>query len=414
MSGIKKIQAQNEFSQNVRLQWALGALIFCYFIAFTGWIGRSVVSVSQIEVSRQVCPVYFQSCDTFYFLHSLPTGYSQNILYMLLFGSLLLAVYFLAERKFRFVQYALAPSFLWHASVIFLLSKSLAGNYEYYVFVFGFILLLLQHKEFFLKLCIVLMYALSTVAKLHPAWIAGGYFVPLNLGLPLFPDWSIPLMTNLVILAEMVGAWFLLSSRPGLQRAALVFFVLFHLYSGILVSYRYPATILPMLLILFGPWYRFTKVPLDRRAIIGWLFVCVISIVQFLPLMIKGDEKLTLEGNMYGLYMFESNHQCISEAYVHYESGVIEEGLDIQSSARYRCDPYDIWFRLKLMCENRPSIQKITWTFDHSINGDPFLRIVDVEDACTLEYKPFRHNEWIKTHEDNPEIIGYPVKNYYY
>jgi len=405
----------HEFAESKVLQWALGALAFNYLMIFDFWIKLPEISRSSVDYFIHSCPPYFQNCDSLYIFEALPEGYSQTFFYMLFFGALLWVVYLFSEKRWREAQLVLIPFFLWHFVNVFFLTDTFSANYEYYVVGFGLILLFFPHKEFFVKLLIVMFYFLSTVSKIHPAWIEGGYFNNLSTGLPLFPDWSIPLWTNLIILAEMVGAWFLLSGNRFYQRAALVFYVTFHLYSGILVEYRYPSTVLPMLLIMFGPWYRYQKVPLDRKSIIGWLFIALLIVLQFTPrLFIPGDEKLTLEGNKYGLYMFESNHQCISETVFHLMDGSTSTKTRINTSARIRCNPYTYWFPLKEMCERDAMVESISWTLDHSINGDPFLRIVDVEDVCVLKYTPLKHNEWIKTEKDNPEIIGWPVKNLFH
>ena len=59
-------------------------------------------------------------------------------------------------------------------------------------------------------------------------------------------------------------------------------------------------------------------------------------------------------------------------------------------------------------------IERIEWSLDHSINGNEFLRIVDTQDACQLEYKPFSHNDWLLLDDDNPKVIGQPVKNFFH
>jgi len=403
-----------EFYSNKVLQACLAVIPFIYFIVFYGWTSNRSTTVNSLTDYGYSCPPYFQNCEWLYFLETLPYGYSQTLFYMLIFGLLAWAVYLLTEKRWREASYVLIVPYVWHAAHVFILTDSARGNYEYYVFVFTTIILFFPHKEFFAKLSLVLFYVMSTFAKIHPAWIAGSYFTNLQLGLPLFPDWSIPLWTNLVILAEMLVAWFLLSKHPILQRTALLFFICFHLYSGILVEYRYPATVLPMVLVLFGPWYRWTPPPLTKRSLVGWGLVALLIFMQLTPKMISGDEKLTLEGNSYGLYMFESNHQCRSEAVYHYVDGSMINETRVGVSARNRCDPYRYWFRFNEKCEHQSDLERISWVFDHSINGDEFLRIVELENACSVDYKPFSHNEWIKTHQDNPEAVGRPVKNVYY
>jgi len=332
---------------------------------------------------------------------------------MAFFALLAWSVYLLSRKAWNAVQISLIPLFAWHTSIVFLAADNRSANYEYYLFAFGLILLFFPHKEFFLKFIIAFFYFLSTASKIHPSWIEGGYFTALRTGLPIFPDAYTPLFTNVVLIMEMVGAWFLLSRNMFLQRSALVFFAIFHLYSGILVMYRYPSTVLPFVLILFGPWYRYSFVPLDRKSIAAWIFVALLLCLQLSAKIIPGDEKLTLEGNKYGLYMFEANHQCFSEGRISFTSGEYEDFAKSNPIARSRCQPYDYWFSLKKMCEHNEEIEKIEWRFMHSINGGPFYKIVDVPNACDLSFSPIRHNEWIKT-EKEAEIIGYPVKNVYY
>jgi hypothetical protein len=135
--------------------------------------------------------------------------------------------------------------------------------------------------------------------------------------------------------------------------------------------------------------------------------------LQFISNVIPGDEKLTLEGNKFGLYMFEANHQCISTVLTTYRDGTTTEKVSESATARGRCDPYRYWFRIHTTCKRNSDVVSVKWTFDHSINGGPFLRIVDVPDACTLSYSPIFHNSWIKTEYDNPQVMGFPVENIY-
>ncbi len=409
----RRIFSIKEIEEHGILQLVFGATVFSYFIAFQTWVSGNAVTIDSVANGTYVCRAYFQECARFYFFQSLPEGYSQNIFYMFLFGTLLATAYFMYKQEWVKAHMALLPSYIWHASVTLFLTELGIGNYDYYLFIFATFILFVSHKEFFMKLVLVMFYFLSTSAKIHETWILGTYFSALKTGLPLFPDWSIPLFTNFVIFMEMVAAWFLMSRNVIVQRSVFVFFVVFHLYSGILVWYRYPATVLPTLFILFGPLYRFTPVPLDKRAITGWIAVILMFLSQMTPLAIYGDEKLTLEGNTYGMYMFEANHQCISTVNYVYADGRVDARRTESASSRDRCDPYRMWFRMNTRCEHEEGLARVEWTLDHSVNGGPFLRIVDTQNACEVEYNPYTHNTWIKTERDNPAIIGYPVENIY-
>ena len=158
-----------EFLQSKVLQWALGALIFNYFLVFHYWIKLNKTTLDAIDSLSYVCPPYWQSCESLYFLQALPLGYSQSFFYMLFFGVLLWAVYLLSEQKWKEVQLILIPFFFWHFANVFFITDYVSGNYEYYLVGYGVILLFLPHKEFFLKLFIVMLYVLSTVSKIHPA-----------------------------------------------------------------------------------------------------------------------------------------------------------------------------------------------------------------------------------------------------
>jgi hypothetical protein len=139
--------------------------------------------------------------------------------------------------------------------------------------------------------------------------------------------------------------------------------------------------------------------------------------------------------------MFEANHQCIITTKIYstasheanssqrllncaglycetrenrYREGnftVVEKRFE-SVSAWHRCDPYEWWSKLHLQCTRNPSIDHISLIFDHSINGGPFYRIVDVRDVCSLSYDAFTHNSWIKLPPEAP-VVGYPVQNVY-
>ena len=64
-------------------------------------------------------------------------------------------------------------------------------------------------------------------------------------------------------------------ARRLLQRVTFAFFLFFHLYSGILVLYIYPSITLPLLVILFGPMYRYQSPPRSKLAIAGWIFMAL-------------------------------------------------------------------------------------------------------------------------------------------
>lgn len=436
-----------EIEHSQVLQWMFGAMLFFFFITFSNWIGSSLTTIETAAKGTEICWPYFQDCGRLYFLERLPNGYSQSTWYMGLYSILIAVVYLMWRKKWTEAHALLLMLFVWKVFVGFVLSYSALTPYDYYHLILTAVLLFLPYKEYFLRIAFVLLYFVSGTIKIDSTWTLGTYFTTLKTGLPLFPTELTPVFTNLVIFMQIVGAWFLLSKHPVLQRGTLLFFVAFHLYSGIFVLYTYPSIALPPLLILFGPLYRPAKPPLDRKSVPGWMFMGLIIVFQIPGMIIPlpGDRRLSLEGNHYGMFMFEANHQCaatirtyrtdiplpetkattpvplsqctgrrcLTERSIYAEDGqyVTEERIE-SGSAWYRCDPYTLWSQNHRQCARDPNIARIAVILDHSINGEPFYRIVDVPDMCSVGYKPFSHNEWIRTRAESP-IVGYPMQNVY-
>jgi hypothetical protein len=253
----------------------------------------------------------------------------------------------------------------------------------------------------------------STVAKIHPTWILGQHYTSLKTGLAIFPNGSESILPTFVILMQMVGVWFLLSSNRFTQRLALSLFALLYIQYGIQVGYRFPVVELAVLLILFGPWYKpYPHLPLTRSSIVGWSIIAALTVLQLVPHMAQAGERLTNEDNIAdifgGPYLFEVNQQCYGEVKLGEQIVRSFEQVD----ARFRCDPYRFWFRAKASLCSTAS-QKYQITYRRSINGNPFREIVNAGDLCSLTYSPFGRNAWIKR-EDEAPVVGRPVQNYIY
>lgn len=401
----------HEFHASETLRYVFGATILSYLVVFNDWNNSPLFDTNSVREGTHLCWPYFQACGDYAFLSSAPLGYSYTAFYGMLLALLFSSAWYLIRARYRLAHLCLSVAWAWHAVVALIFSLRSIGTFDYYLIVFGAALLFLPRKEFFLKLYIVLFYALSTTTKFNEGWILGSYFTSLSLGMPFFPDVLTPIITNAVILMELVGSWFLLS-RPGIiQKSALVFFLAFHLFSSVFVWYRFPLIVIPTLFLLFGPLYRFEKPPVDWKSAGGWLIAVLCIILQSISILIPGNAALTQEGLRYGMYMFDANHQCVSSAVAHVVDGSSYTMERKSASSRLRCDPYTFFFTLKQRCSQQ--VPKVIWSFDHSINGGPFLRIVDAVDVCSVKYAPFSKNSWIKTELDSPEIIGYPLENWY-
>ena len=435
----------SEIEREPILQWAFGGLLFFFFVAFDRWMTSPNVTVEDAARGGAVCWEYFQGCADWYFLHAIGTGYSQTLFYMGLYTMMAYIVYLMWRRRWTGAHALMLLLFIWETLVTFVLTFSHAAPYHYYHIALTAVLLFAPHKEFFLKLVFVFLYFMSVTTKLDATWVLGTYFTSLRDGLPLFPDALTLPITNAVIFMQMIGAWFLMSRNMILQRAAFAYFVFFHFYSGVFVTYFYPSVSIPSLLILFGPMYRYTPIPFGWKTLAGWTVIALLAIFQLLGFMASGDRRITLEGNKFGMFMFEANHQCIvtvgtyssvppagiggweSDPGTRCDSFFCEVKRVTQKAAdalylresRYesgtawnRCYPYEWWSRYHAACDRDSTIERVSLRIDHSINGGPFYRIVDVTDICGMPYYPLGENRWVKQPPEAP-LIGYPVMNTY-
>ncbi len=381
-------------------------LLVGFWLSFEHWIGFDTARTSH----NPLCWPFFQSCTDWYIIDSkLPDGYSQNIFYSGLFGFIFGGLYLAYFQRWKGVYLILWILFLWKCYITFT-SFYTRPNFELYHTIFTLIFLCVPHKKFFLRLSDIWFYFLAAAVKFHPGWILGTYFTSLQLGMPIFPDSLAPVWTNVLIFIQLFGVWFLFSQNKIWRSGILLILVGFHLYSAILVGYRFPFMAGVPLLILFAyePLSKL-QVPIDKKSILGWCVIVFLFIAQMISHLIPGDEKITLEGNFYGQFMFEANHQCVYR--VKEKETVLNHGSI--NSARQRCDPYTILSQFKrVYCVDGGTPK--SWTLDHSINGGPFYRVVDVPDLCTLEYKPFGRNSWINAPEWGAPAVGRPVKNLYY
>lgn len=403
-----------EIESSQTLQWVAGALLFGWYLIFFSWSRFSDFTINAVAEGRHLCWPFFQTCGEWYFLAMPPFGSSHMAVYAVLLGGLVVTTLAILKRHFTIVHAFFLFFFLWEV-LVQLLSMRLAANYWYFHLLFAALFLFPREKLLFMRVGAVLLYFFSGTLKLNDGWLEGTYFTTLSEGLFLVPDTLVRLATNGVILLELVGAWFLLSSRHVLRYPVLAILFGFHLYSSLYVGYIYPSVVLPVILLLFLPdeGYPLSFIRM-RSSVAGLLLLIGVTLVHGIPYAIAGDARISQEGNKFGVYMFEANYQCKSTALVYYQNGSVETKLSDSFFSNNRCDPYAHFFYIKELCKRNAAIERISWTFDTSINGKPYQRIVDSTHACTLSYEPFSHNKWILLPErGESSVVGYPERNEY-
>lgn len=412
VSRYRRLFSIEEIERSRVLQQLYVVMLFGFLLTFYEWARNADTTVRAAAQGRHECWPFFPGCGDLAFTTPLPQGYSHNLLYMGWLAVILTAAWAVWERRWVLAHGLMVSLFVWKALTHYVLTMALTKNYHYHHLVFAFALLFLPRKLYFLRRLVVLLYLFAASIKLHEGWILGTFFSSLKSGLPFVPDALIPVATNLVI-GMLTASPLLLSRDRVLQRVELLMLAGFHLFSGLLVGFTYPVTMLPVLFLLFWDAAPAKALPFDRRLAAGWAFALLLGVGQAVPRFIPGDEKLTLEGAKFGLYMFDANHQCVSTTRAVARSGAVDRKRTESIAAQERCDPWAKLFRIQELCQRSPDVSRVAWTFDHSINGGPFYRLVDTEDACRLTYQTFAHNAWLRLPEEGAAVVGYPVKNVY-
>jgi hypothetical protein len=398
----------DEIAGDTTLKWLSGVILFGFHYTFFYWMYSDSTTVKAVADSTYVCWPVFQSCKSLIYLSTLGDGYSQTTLSMCLFGLLLTAAYAIYLQRWDFVHFSILILLLFKLYFT-AISYEYRSNFHYYHISLCFIYLLCAHKKFFAQLAWVTGSFISTAAKIHPSWLLGEHYTSLKTSLPILPTGAEAIAQTLVILMEMLGVWFLMSSNGFRRRLALSFFALLYVYYSVHIGYRFPVVELAIPLILFSSSYQ-PSPPLTRSALTGWSIITAVTVLQLVPQALTGGERITNEDNIAGIYggpyVYEVNQQCYGDVKLGNE---IVRSFE-QTEARFRCDPYRFWFRAHAsLCPD--TSKKYQITYRRSVNGNPFRELVNESDLCSLSYHPFGRNAWIKNEKDAP-AVGRPVQNY--
>lgn len=176
-----------------------------------------------------------------------------------------------------------------------------------------------------LRLGLLQIYLFSALGKFNDSWLQGAYFKSIDNGLPLLGT-SSSLLTAAawaVILLELFGPilWFLPWERW--RRGSVILFLGFHLYSGLIVGFRYPLLMLPLCYLLLWPLhkpahkgYRFNQHDLS-----AWLLLSITFLFGWLPFFLPSDTRYTAEGRYFSIgNMFDANRRTYFQATLYRES----------------------------------------------------------------------------------------------
>ena len=301
-----------EVDRDPRLKMICACLLFYYFMTFYFWWHDSVpLSTEGNEVFNYAPAPFFQNLRWLVFLDNFQTRiylYALGMLALLGAGSL----FYL--RSSLLALCLLAWLFV-NKLFFYLCDFRLFANYHHFHLFFTLVFLMSQGKLRFFRLALVVGYVMSAVVKLSPSWLFGEYFNSMSDKLPLLPKvgWVVTAASVGVIIMESLGplCWF--TGITWLRRLSFGAFILFHVYSGVVVGFWYTTLMLPLVVAAFLRFnhpllagYHFSR----RQLPVFGLFALVIFgglYHYFLP----GDVRLTGEARYFGFFMFDANRQVL-------------------------------------------------------------------------------------------------------
>jgi len=386
-----------EFSNSERL--------FVFASLFLFIFDLNKISYGTME-GGQSCWPHFPKCREWLpLLETLPSSYAHQFLFTVVFLFITLALISVLKNRRRpaliLLSLLTAFKFFYH----FVWTYTGNHNFEYFHLV-PTIAFLINSKARVLgaQVAWVVLYFLAAFVKIDESWIVGSYFSTLELGLPLFPNSSIPFVTQGVLIAECFLSWGLLNKK--FHRLSLIFWLIFHVYSVLLVGFFYPVRCVLFLIVLFWDLPTLDSFR-SKLSTVTVSLLTLLIVMQVSWIGVPENTRQTLRFEGYGFNMFDSNFQCISQIKTHAGNQQLV-ALEEYSQARFRCGPRMFLERYKRKCK-KSNLDSMEWRLWQSTNGNPFYEIVNTSNACNLEFSLFGENSWIDLKKN--KIVGYPRKN---
>lgn len=366
--------------------FSLSLVLLFYLLVFL----ERFKDIHEFGYGPYVCQPIFQNCE---YLRNLIFNFT-NINYfhgfLIFFGtSLFLSIYFLFKKwKKAFAASFLLNYFIFLLIYIFYGYVNFAFRFPTIVIFFAFSILIFspRNRINFLRLFFVMFYFLSSITKLNnPFWILG--YLPL----PFIPQTSAIYLENAFIVLQMILPFLLLINNNRLRLGLAIFLEGFHLYTFANVGIDFSFWTTPFIYLLFIESKENFELPSIKENLITYSILAYIIILNFIRLIIPGNDYFTMEGSNLGFNMFQHTAKCA----VSYD----EDGKPIQRHmfGLYTCDPYLLYMKRKEYCKDHDKADLRVYTDDGYFTN----KLIDEENVCVLKYSAFSRNYWIR---DNPVL----------
>lgn len=411
-----KIFAIDEIAQSLRLKMTFAAVWFLAVWDLRDYARSPNQFVSPQNPYQLTCWPYFENCTHVFLFAALPSSYAYTFWMAVLMGLLILAMVSLFRKRTGLAHAALSIVVVWNFVFHFILVNYQSVNFDLLYLIPAIVLLFTHHKLANLRFVWAFLCLLMARTKISDGWILGTYFSSTSLGAPLVPDFLTPLLTNLIIILEIVFSWGLLSSRKNLRNISFWGWTGLFIFSVIYTGYKLPV------IGLFYLWSLFAAPDVDDSFSSttayskGLVFVVgLLCVSNLLFTTIPGESEYTFQGVEYGFNSLDINYQCVGDIkHLNASGQVVNQWIKRVKRPYVPCYPEAYFQFLKNLCPKYPVGDTLKWSMSISKNGGPFYEIIKTENVCALDYKPFTANAWIKSPDTQTAITGYPERNSFY
>jgi hypothetical protein len=444
-----------EVDRDPRLKIMCGCLFFYYFLTFYQWWQLAVsLSTAGNKTFDYVPAAIIQNMRWLIVMNAFDTR-----MYMYALGTLaLLGLFSLFYLRSSLSAMGLLAFLLINKTYFYLSDLRLFTNYHHFHLLFSLVFLVSRDKLRFFRGVLAVSYIMSAVVKFTPSWLAGEYFNSFADKAPLLPkiSWLATGAGVGVIVMELFGplTWF--TRITWLRRLSYALFILFHIYSGVIIAFWYTSLMLPLVLAAFLRFrrplqagYRFA-----RRDVATFGILAMVVLGGVYHYFIPGDVRLSFEGRYFGFFMFDANRQVTFETEIEkgnklwqmrlfrtfqtsatavdsdfttdisckfwqdgnlrsvflVEHPIEDEGQIIfnpvyfeKMNDRKYGDPYFYYYYTRELVR-RYHPDRVSLRLDDQLNGHPeVVRVLDISDFGKLNprYSIFKHNDWILLPDTN-------------
>lgn len=366
-------------------QRLLFVLIGFQIILFTTYVFDSAGTLEAVRNNTYTCWPFFQECAQWYVLDVKPS-YSQTAWYALMFLLQGAALWALSRGAWLRAQLLYSVTLLSQMVLIFVLSYEAGEAYAYYHALLSLIVLFAPVRAG--ALVVVGLYVLGGAVEVFNLVTIGREAGEV---LPLIPQPLTLVYISSAIALSLIGSWYLLSEDRRYRIGALCLMTLFHVYAGITFDFYYMLFIVPVI------WVLFYERPLhDARALrIALGLLALLACLQVWIVGMAHTVNYTFARQHGGVAVSFPTTSGVSNYTVHYQDGTEKSITNEWNRKPCRCSPYTRWFELRNICR-APGVERISWTLDVTAPRFLWHRVVDVENACDLQFRWYGGNDWIR------------------